>query len=295
MTLSQKIKKAKKVIREAGEKWPAKNIAIAWTGGKDSTTVLHLVRETFHGKIPFKVFFNDSTLEFPEVYDFVKKLKKEWQIDLIRQKHLPEDLEAYHQIIKNIQALEPSRLRRSEATGEPRRLNDQIGRTDFSKVLKPSKLSRDKFKKSTASLYPGKTDYKKAKPTEPRRLNEEAMEIMRIAKINAINYAINKYQIEAFISGIRHDEHQARSKEAYFSQRSTRTRVHPIIDFTLDDIWSYIKKFKIPYVDLYDKGYKSLGEAPFTKPVKDKNAPERAGREATKEKTMERLRKLGYW
>lgn len=55
------------------------------------------------------------------------------------------------------------------------------------------------------------------------------------------------------------------------------------------------KKFKPTYVSLYDKGYKSLGEAPFTKPVKDKNAPERAGREATKEKTMERLRKLGYW
>jgi len=116
------------------------------------------------------------------------------------------------------------------------------------------------------------------------------MEIIRIAKINALNYALAKYKIKAFVSGIRWDEHEARSKETYFSQRSTHTRIHPILHFTLDDIWDYIKTYKVPYVKLYDKGYKSLGEAPFTKPVKDKNASERAGREATKEKTMERLR-----
>lgn len=228
MKLEDKIKKSQEVIREAAEKFKPKDIAIAWTGGKDSTVVLHIVRKTFNGKVPFKVMFNDSTLEFPEIYDFVKKLKKDWQLDLIWQKHLSEDLEAYEKAVK-----------------------------EGNKEL--------------------------------------AMEVMRIAKINAINYAISEYKIKAFISGIRWDEHEARANEKYFSQRSTHLRIHPILHFTLDDIWAYIKKFKVPYVSLYDKGYKSLGEAPFTKPVKDKNAPERAGREATKEKTMERLRKLGYW
>jgi phosphoadenosine phosphosulfate reductase len=223
MALEKKIKKAKEVIKEAAKKWKAKEIAVAWTGGKDSTVILHLIRETFNGKIPFRVFFNDSTIEFPEVYDFVKKLTKKWGIDLIWQKHLQEDLEAYNQAVKE---------------------NNK----------------------------------------------EMAMEIMRIAKINAINFALSEYKIKAFLSGIRWDEHQARSKETYFSKRSTHTRVHPILHFTLQDIWDYIKKYKVPYVNLYDKGYK-----PFTKPVKDKNAPERAGREATKEKTMDRLRKLGYW
>ncbi len=228
MTFEEKIKKAKEVLKEAGNRWKHKEIAIAWTGGKDSTVVLHLTREVFGGKVPFRVMFNDSTIEFPEVYEFIKKLTKDWQLDLIWQKHLPEDLEAYHQAMEE---------------GE----------------------------------------------------REKAMEIMRIAKINAINYALDKYKIKAFISGIRWDEHSARSGEKYFSPRSTHTRVHPILHFTLDDIWKYIKLFNIPYVSLYDKGYKSLGEAPFTKQVKDPHAPERAGREATKEKVMDRLRKLGYW
>lgn len=228
MGLNKKIKKAKDVIIEASKKFKTKEIAVAWTGGKDSTVILHLIREIYKGKIPFKIMFNDSTLEFPEVYEFVKKLHKDWKLDLIWQKHLPEDLSAYHKAM------------------------DENNR-------------------------------------------EMAMEVMRIAKINAINYAISQYKLEAFISGIRWDEHEARSNEKFFSQRSTHLRVHPILQFTIDDIWEYIKKFNVPYVNLYDKGYKSLGEAPFTKPVKNKNAPERAGREATKEKNMERLRKLGYW
>ncbi len=238
--LNQKIKKSQEVILQASKKWPKKSICLAWTGGKDSTVILHLIKETFKGKVPFKVMFNDSTLEFKEVYDFIKKLTKEWKLDLIWQKHLPEDLEAYQQTINHLRG----------------------SRMDSSEV---------------------------------RKIKEQAMEIMRIAKINAINFAIDKYHIEAFVSGIRWDEHKARSQETYFSQRSTHFRVHPILHFTLQDVWDYIKTFKVPYVNLYDQGYKSLGEAPFTKPVKDKNAPERAGREATKEKTMERLRKLGYW
>jgi phosphoadenosine phosphosulfate reductase len=225
MKIENKIKKAHQVIKEASKKWKSDEIAVAWTGGKDSTVLLHLVREVFKGKVPFRVFFNDSTLEFPEIYNFVKKIKKEWKLDLLWIKHLPEDLEA--------------------------------------------------FEKTTDK--------------------EERMEIMRIAKINTINFAISEYKIKAFMSGIRLDEHKSRSNETYFSKRSTNMRVHPILDFTINDIWAYIQKYKVPYVSLYDKGYKSLGEAPFTKPIKNKNASERAGREATKEKTMDRLRKLGYW
>lgn len=224
-TLREKVVKAKKVIKDASNKWPQNQIAVAWTGGKDSTVVLHLVREVFNDQIPFKVMFNDSTLEFPEIYEFVDKYHKEWHLDLLWVKHLPEDLEAYTQAEKK----------------------------------------------------------------------EAKMEIMRLAKINAINFAIAEYDIQTFIAGIRWDEHESRANETEFSKRSTHTRVHPILDFTIDDIWEYIKSNQVPYVHLYDQGYKSLGEAPFTKLVKDPNAPERAGREATKERTMKRLRDLGYW
>ncbi|MCB9812843.1 MAG: phosphoadenosine phosphosulfate reductase family protein [Pseudomonadales bacterium] len=225
MNLEDKIKKAKEIILEASKKWDHDKIAIAWTGGKDSTVILHIVREMFDGKVPFKLMFNDSTLEFPEIYDFIRKYEKEWDLDLLWIKHLPEDLKIY----------------------------------------------------------------------ETSSNKEEQMEILRIAKINALNFALKEYDLKAFMSGIRWDEHEARSDEKAFSKRSSHMRVHPILQFTVDDIWNYIRMFNVPYVDLYDKGYKSLGEMPFTSPVDDPNASERAGRDATKERVMKRLRDLGYW
>lgn len=225
MKLADKVKKSKEIIIQTAKRWGKKEIALAWTGGKDSTVVLHLVREVFNGEVPFKVMFNDSTLEFPEIYKFIKEISQKWRLDLLHIKHLAKDLKAYHKT----------------------------------------------------------------------KTREEKMEIMRLAKINVLDYALAKYKFQAFISGIRWDEHKARSREKYFSPRETHTRVHPILHFKFDDIWDYIRTYQVPYVNLYDKGYKSLGEKPFTKPANNPNAGERSGREATKEKTMTRLRKLGYW
>ena len=96
------------------------------------------------------------------------------------------------------------------------------------------------------------------------------------------------------MSGIRLDEHEARSKEKFFSKRKDHLKVHPILLFTEKDIWEYIHAFKVPYVNLYDKGYRSLGEKNFTKKAVVGKG-ERSGRENSKEQTMEKLRNMGYW
>ena len=99
------------------------------------------------------------------------------------------------------------------------------------------------------------------------------------------------------IVGVRADEEGSRSKERYFSPRSTRNvwdvaeqppefwnqfktefapgthvRIHPLLDWTELNIWEYIEREQIPTVSLYyNQGggtrYRSLGCAPCTKPV----------------------------
>lgn len=222
--LYTKVKKSLSVIRKAGKQFKSQDIAIAWTGGKDSTVLLHLVRIAFNGKIPFKVMFNDSTMEFKEIYKFIEKISKLWNIDLITIKHSEKELK----------------------------------------------------------------EFQKTKDHEKKK------ELSRIMKITAINSALKKYKIKAFMAGIRWDEHESRSKEKYFSPRPDHIRIHPILHFTEKDIWKYIKHFGVPYVDLYSKGYRSLGEKPFTKKAKEGEG-ERSGRERDKEQLMGRLRKMGYW
>jgi len=80
---SEKVEKSIKIIRETEWLYGKNNIGIAWTGGKDSITLLHLVRSAYKGDIPFKVINIDTSAKFKEVYDFRDKVAKEWNLDLV--------------------------------------------------------------------------------------------------------------------------------------------------------------------------------------------------------------------
>jgi FAD synthetase len=55
-------------------------------------------------------------------------------------------------------------------------------------------------------------------------------------------------------------------------------RIHPLIDWEYQDIWQVIKYLEIPYCELYDRGYTSLGTVLNTLPnpvlIKDRDALE---------------------
>ena len=37
------------------------------------------------------------------------------------------------------------------------------------------------------------------------------------------------------------------------------TLINPIIDWTTDEVWEFIREYEIPYCSLYDEGFKRLG------------------------------------
>jgi sulfate adenylyltransferase subunit 2 len=69
------------VIREAYHR--CRRIAMLWSVGKDSTTLLWLCRKAFFGHVPFPVVHIDTSYKFPEMYAFRDKYAREWGLDLI--------------------------------------------------------------------------------------------------------------------------------------------------------------------------------------------------------------------
>ncbi len=69
------------IIREAFYQF--RDIAVLWSIGKDSTTLVHLCRKAFFGKLPFPAMHIDTGYKFPEMYRFRDEYSKEWGMDLI--------------------------------------------------------------------------------------------------------------------------------------------------------------------------------------------------------------------
>jgi len=68
------------VIREAYAHF--RRVALLWSIGKDSTTLLWLVRKAFLGHVPFPVLHIDTGYKFPEIYAFRDEQARRWNLDL---------------------------------------------------------------------------------------------------------------------------------------------------------------------------------------------------------------------
>jgi phosphoadenosine phosphosulfate reductase len=73
-----KVKQAKEII-EAANKIFSSQIPIAFSGGKDSLVVLHIAMQVNY---EITVIYNNTTVEFPETLDYVRRLQKDWGFKL---------------------------------------------------------------------------------------------------------------------------------------------------------------------------------------------------------------------
>ncbi len=70
--------------------------------------------------------------------------------------------------------------------------------------------------------------------------------------------------LDAFITGLRADETPEREGIQAIEIGHSPVRINPIWNWTVDDVWDYIKCWEVPMHPLYQSGYKSLGCIPCT-------------------------------
>ncbi len=91
-----------------------------------------------------------------------------------------------------------------------------------------------------------------------------------VRKVNPLKRALAG--LDAWITGVRSDQTENRRDAGRIEVDESHggiLKVNPLVSWTWDDVWSYIKKNDIPYHPLLDSGYKSIGCAPCTRAVRD--------------------------
>jgi phosphoadenosine phosphosulfate reductase len=99
-----------------------------------------------------------------------------------------------------------------------------------------------------------------------------------IRKVHPLNRILST--LDGWITGLRADQTEVRlnaNKIEFDEQHNGIIKVNPIIEWTWDQTWDYIKKNNIPYNKLHDNGFPSIGCEPCTRAIKS-GEPLRAGR-----------------
>lgn len=116
-------------------------------------------------------------------------------------------------------------------------------------------------------------------------------------KVRPLLAAIKELGVDLLITGIRGDEHVSRAGRQVLETLDDppHQRAHPLLSWTEMDVWGLIHDQGLPYCELYDQGYRSLGCAPCTRPAVGSDTGERSGRDRDKEARLAELRSLGYF
>ena len=90
--------------------------------------------------------------------------------------------------------------------------------------------------------------------------------------------------LDAWITGQRRDQSPTRAEvpvieldNNFSSPEHPLIKVNPLANWSSGDVWNYIRMFDVPYNELHDAGYISIGCQPCTRPV-GPNQHEREGR-----------------
>ena len=99
-----------------------------------------------------------------------------------------------------------------------------------------------------------------------------------IRKVHPLNRMLST--LDGWITGLRADQTEVRLKANKIEideQHNGIIKINPIIEWTWEQTWDYIKKNNIPYNKLHDNGFPSIGCEPCTRAIKP-GEPLRAGR-----------------
>lgn len=222
-------------IREWYEHYQGQ-VYVSFSGGKDSTVLLHLVR-SLYPDVP--AVFCDTGLEYPEIRDFVKTvdnvvwLKPGMSFVEVIKKH------GYPVVSKSVA--------------------DMIYRTRVSKLPHVKRKyiegfnpdgTKSNFYLSKLGLRLYHSDFK---------ISAECCRVMKKAPSKRYARSEKRFPYLGLMAGEGHTREVQYLKYGCNAFDLARPRSTPLAIWTEDDIWEYIRSRSLPYSRIYDMGYARTG------------------------------------
>ncbi|MFP4664985.1 MAG: phosphoadenylyl-sulfate reductase [Bacteroidales bacterium] len=142
----------------------------------------------------------------------------------------------------------------------------------FEETYKVFSRTRDRYGKNIDVYFPRKDAVQKLMtdkgPYSFYESIENRKECCGIRKVEPLHRALQG--MECWITGIRRDQNENRHDmhELEWDDGYGLYKMNPLVDWTLKDVESFIRKNNIPYNTLFDKGFVSIGCAPCTRAIK---------------------------
>jgi len=133
---------------------------------------------------------------------------------------------------------------------------------------------RDKYGINIKAYFPNKEKVEKLEREKGffsfRESIENRKECCGIRKVEPLQRALS--ELDAWITGLRKEQVVTRTNIHKIEIDEANNRIikfNPLADWTQEQVWNYIKKNNVPYNDLHDKNFPSIGCAPCTRAVKE--------------------------
>jgi len=96
---------------------------------------------------------------------------------------------------------------------------------------------------------------------------ENRKECCHIRKIAPLKRALST--LDVWITGLRRSQSQTREsmKLVEFDEGNNLIKINPLIEWSEEEVWDYLKKHKVPYNELHEQGFPSIGCAPCTRAI----------------------------
>ena len=152
----------------------------------------------------------------------------------------------------------------------------------FPETLELKKKLEDFWDVKIQGVHPEQTIEEQKKTMGPELWKTNPDSCCQMRKVLPLQSKLSS--LDVWITGLRRGQSDQRKStnvlEMYEFDKLRESyifKLNPMVNWSREKVWSYIKDHKIPYNTLHDKGYRSIGCWPCTKAISD-GQDERAGR-----------------